>query len=195
MDKLLTTMRRLRGPGGCPWDQEQTHLMLRQYLLEEAYEAVDAISSDQTEHMVEELGDVLLQIAFHTVIAEETLRFSYSDIEQAIVDKLIRRHPHVFGDVSVANAEEVVTNWQEIKRQEKGESGKEKGDVPRHLPALMLASEVGKKQKWVAETSEVITSENVGDAFLALVNMARQNGVNPEIALRDAVDRRVAKGD
>ncbi len=194
-------MRRLRGPGGCPWDQKQTHLTLRQYLLEEAYEAVDAISSEQTEHMVEELGDVLLQIAFHTVIAEETSRFSYSDIEQAIVDKLIRRHPHVFGDVSVADVDEVVTNWQEIKKQEKaaGQQGSRAAGemaegIPRHLPALMLATEVGKKHKWVSESSERLTSENVGEALLELVARARQSGVDPEIALRDAVDRRLNEG-
>jgi XTP/dITP diphosphohydrolase len=202
MDKLLSTMRRLRGPGGCPWDQEQTHQSLRQYLLEESYEAIDALSRDDTADIVEELGDVLLQIAFHTVIAEETKRFAYEDIETSIVDKLIRRHPHVFGDVSVSSADEVVSNWQEIKRQEAGgrlalsgvEGREEGGEVTRYLPALMLASEVGKKQKWVVENTETMTSESVGEALLELVNRARQNGINPEMALREAVDRRVARG-
>jgi MazG family protein len=209
MENLLTIMRRLRGPQGCPWDQKQTHETLRQYMLEEAYEAVDALSENDTLHIVEELGDVLLQIAFHTVIAEETARFSYPNIEKTIVDKLIRRHPHIFGDVNVADADEVVKNWQAIKAQEKAVREKAAGEqggkpvlsasnggagekFPRHLPALMLAAEVSKKQKWLPESSSQIdSSESLGDALLALVNKARELGLNPEIALRDAVDRRL----
>jgi XTP/dITP diphosphohydrolase len=214
MNNLLAIMRRLRGPGGCPWDQKQTHQSLRPYMLEEAYEAVDAISSDDTEHMVEELGDVLLQIAFHSVIAEETARFSYGDIEQSIIDKLIRRHPHVFGDVTVKDADEVVSNWQAIKEREKGKTEGEKGRrlvlslvypeefegsnegekdrVHRHLPALMLALETSKKYQWSSENAiEATSSEGLGEELLSLVNRAKELGINPEIALREAVDRRV----
>jgi XTP/dITP diphosphohydrolase len=193
METLLATMRRLRGPGGCPWDQEQTHLSLRQYLLEEAYEAVDAITSNNSTDIVEELGDVLLQVAFHSVIAEETACFSYADIETAIVNKLIRRHPHVFGDVQVKNADDVVTNWQAIKAQEKASvQQSEQEEMPRSLPALILALEVSKKKKWVANSAEPVTSEAIGEALLELVNQARQQGIHPEIALRDAIDRRLA---
>ena len=120
MNELLTIMRRLRGPGGCPWDQKQTHESLRPYLLEEAAEAVDALATNDPQHVADELGDVLLQVAFHAVVAEEAKTFSYDDIEQAIVQKLIRRHPHVFGEVQVSGADEVVANWQAIKEKEKG---------------------------------------------------------------------------
>lgn len=193
MDRLLATMRRLRGPGGCPWDQKQTHLTLRQYLLEEAYEAVDAITRDHTADMVEELGDVLLQIAFHTVIAEETSRFFYEDIETAIVDKLIRRHPHVFGDVQLGSAEEVVVNWQAIKAKEKADLDLPADDIPNHLPALMLATEVSKQKNWMTEDFDIEATQDIGEALLKLVNQAREQGINPEIALRDAVARRIAK--
>ena len=115
MQELLSIMRRLRGPGGCPWDQEQTHESLRPYLLEEAAEAVDAITAGTTVDLAGELGDVLLQVAFHSVIAEETGAFTYADVERYIVEKLVRRHPHVFGDATVADSREVVSTWQAIK--------------------------------------------------------------------------------
>ena len=120
MQRLLETLRTLRAPDGCPWDREQTHASLRPYLLEEAAEAVDALATGDGKAVTEELGDVLLQIAFHATIAEEAGTFAYEDIEKAIVDKLVRRHPHVFGDVSVKDSAEVVANWQAIKAQENG---------------------------------------------------------------------------
>jgi XTP/dITP diphosphohydrolase len=196
MNELLNTMRRLRGPDGCPWDKEQTHDSLRPYLLEEAAEAVDAIASKNYEHMAEELGDILLQVAFHTVIAEETKSFSYEDVEQSIVQKLIRRHPHVFGDVKVSSADEVTANWLAIKEQEKRGKGKrEKVDVPSSLPALLLAYELGKKLEWPAselklETDKPATSESVGELLLAVVDYARKNKINPELALRDAANKK-----
>ncbi len=200
MNELLSTMRRLRGPGGCPWDQEQTHQSLRPYLLEEAAEAVDALATEDYAHIAEELGDVLLQVAFHAVIAEETKTFSYEDVEQSIVQKLIRRHPHVFGDVQVSGADEVVTNWQAIKAREKGkeERGKESG-VPTSLPALMLAYELGKKLEWPAlplklETEKTPTSESIGELLLAVVDYARSQKINPELALRDAANERAESG-
>lgn len=201
MNDLLNIMRTLRAPDGCPWDQKQTHDSLRPYLLEEAYEAVDAISSGDTEHIVEELGDVLLQIAFHTVIAEETERFSYDMIEKSIVDKLIRRHPHVFKDTNVADADEVVTNWHAIKAKEK--EGKEvvplAEQVPSGMPSMMRAMELGKKLEW-SKTDETQLSESfddalqnkdVGQMLLAVVDYARSQKVQPEIALRDSLVERL----
>ena len=119
MDQLLSTMRRLRAPDGCPWDREQTHESLRPYLLEEAAEAADAISTGDAAQMADELGDVLLQVAFHAVVAEEAGTFAYPDIEGSIVAKLVRRHPHVFGETTVADAAEVKRNWDRIKAEAK----------------------------------------------------------------------------
>ncbi|MCD0158798.1 MazG family protein, partial [Deinococcus sp. 6GRE01] len=120
MQDLLTIMRRLRAPDGCPWDQEQTHDSLRPYLLEEAAEAADAAGSGDPAALSDELGDVLLQVAFHSVIAEEAGTFDYAAVERGIVEKLVRRHPHVFGEVSVQDSADVMRNWQEIKAQERG---------------------------------------------------------------------------
>jgi MazG family protein len=206
MNDLLTTMRRLRGPGGCPWDQEQTHESLRPYLLEEAAEAVDALATNDYEHIAEELGDVLLQVAFHAVIAEETHTFRYEDIEQSIVQKLIRRHPHVFGDVQVSGADEVVTNWQAIKKQEKMQRAENRekraknsqdkaAEVAQSLPALMRTYELGKKLEWpvlplTVETTKPPTAESIGELLLAVVDYARSHKINPELALRDAANHR-----
>ncbi|ADI15144.1 MazG family protein [Truepera radiovictrix] len=195
MQRLLETMRRLRAPDGCPWDREQTHETLRPYLLEEAAEAVDALSSGDAGAMAEELGDVLLQVAFHAVIAEEAGRFSYEDIEGGIVEKLERRHPHVFGDVRVSGAEQVVRNWQAIKAAEKetGETSPAER-VPRSLSALMRAAELGRKLGWEAGSKEAVVSAldagEVGALLLAVVDYARAQGVNPELALREAADAR-----
>ncbi len=213
MNDLLNIMRQLRGPDGCPWDQKQTHDSLRKYMLEEAYEAVDAISKDDTEHIVEELGDVLLQIAFHTVIAEETERFSYEMIEKGIVDKLIRRHPHIFADTDVADADEVVTNWYAIKAREKEarekeareKEGKEAAPVveqlPSGMPSMMQAVELGKTLAWAkVDEAEVrqnfeqaLDTQDVGKMLLAVVDYARSQKVQPEIALRDSLGERVAE--
>lgn len=208
MQTLLETMRRLRGPGGCPWDREQTHESLRPYLLEEAAEAVEAIHTGDPLEMADELGDVLLQVAFHAVIAEEAGTFSYETIEEAIVNKLVRRHPHVFADTRVENAAEVVRNWQSIKADEKGEERPAAERVPRSLPALMRAAELGKGLAWpqgspegvegafeTARASGIETGSEgaarlVGVLLLAVVDWARGLGVNPELALREAADAR-----
>ena len=197
MQRLLKTMRRLRAPDGCPWDKEQTHESLRPYLLEEAAEAVDAISSGDDAAMTDELGDVLLQVAFHAVIAEADGRFDYAAIEEAIVAKLIRRHPHIFADARAENAAEVLANWQAIKaaekRDEKGAEVSPAEAVPRALPALMRAHELGKKLGWAeGSREEVIEAANkeVGALLLAVVDYARAAGVNPELALREAADVR-----
>jgi XTP/dITP diphosphohydrolase len=200
MQRLLEVMRKLRAPDGCPWDREQTHLSLRPYLLEEACEAIDAISSGDSEQMTEELGDVLLQVAFHAVIAEEAGAFSYEAIENSIVEKLIRRHPHVFGEITVDDSAEVVRNWQQIKKAEKGKGARPPAErVPRSLPALARACELGEKLGWeeggpekVAAALEGEERENVGILLLAMVDYARALGVNPETALREAADARAA---
>lgn len=205
VQRLLETMRTLRGPDGCPWDREQTHATLRPYLLEEAAEAVDALATADTSldtaAVTEELGDVLLQIAFHATIAAETGSFAYEDVETAIVSKLVRRHPHVFGDATVADADEVVANWQTIKAGEK-ERPSGADSVPQSLPALMRASELGRKLGWpelgkdtlVAEVAAAApSSEGLGEMLLALVDYARSLGVNPELALRDAAARRATE--
>lgn len=211
MQTLLETMRHLRGPGGCPWDREQTHESLRPYLLEEAAEAVDAIHTGDPLEMADELGDVLLQVAFHAVIAEEAGTFSYQTVEEAIVNKLVRRHPHVFADTRVENAAEVVRNWQSIKADEKGEKRPAAERVPRSLPALMRAAELGKGLAWPQgspegvegaletalasgiETGSEGAARLVGVLLLAVVDWARSLGVNPELALREAADARAER--
>ncbi len=188
MQRLLAIMQKLRAPDGCPWDREQTHRSLRPYLLEEAAEAVEAIESDDPAWMADELGDVLLQVAFHAVIGAEAGRFDYADIESSIVDKLIRRHPHVFGDTQVADSEEVVTNWQAIKASENGR----KSGIPSGLPTLMRAAEIAKQQALptLAELQAQVgdlqpTSESLAAVALTLVAYAKSQKIDLEMALRD----------
>ncbi len=154
-EKLVAIQKRLRDPGGCPWDIEQTHQTLRTYLIEEAYEVLDAIESGQDDKFVEELGDLLLQVTFHSQIASETDRFNISDVIQSIHDKMIRRHPHVFGEVQAKNSEEVLRNWQKIKIQERTEkegvaAGEPKREsaldgVPKSIPATLEGLQLTKK--------------------------------------------------
>lgn len=191
MERLLTIMRRLRAPDGCPWDREQTHDSLRAHLLEEAAEAVDAIASGDSAQMTDELGDVLLQVAFHAVIAEEAGTFGYDDIEACIVDKLIRRHPHVFGEVQVTSADEVLTNWNAIKVQENGGRARR---VPNSLPALMrahaLTEAVGDTEALQQALDALEPSPDcIADFLQAVVAYAKAQGVNPELALRDKLQR------
>ncbi len=194
MRRLLDTLRLLRSPQGCPWDQEQTHASLRPYLLEEAAEAVDALSAGKDAEVVNELGDVLLQVAFHAVIAEEEGRYGYADIEGAIVDKLVRRHPHVFAGVHVEGSDEVVRNWQAIKREERG--GREKSlqeRVPASLGALareaavqgQLGTGTRGRQDALNLAGEIEESEaGFGALLAAVVTWTRECGVDPEVALR-----------
>ena len=196
MQELLHIMRRLRAPDGCPWDREQSHESLRPYLLEEACEAIDAISIGRPQDIKDELGDVLLQIAFHAVIAEEAGDFDYEDIEGGIVDKLVRRHPHVFADTRVDSAEEVVVHWEAIKAQERASSGAEGNAerslaerIPASLPALARAYEYHKKAKLPpssqADIHQAVDSGDVGAMLMAVVAFARGKKENPEIALRE----------
>jgi MazG family protein len=141
---LVRVMARLRGPGGCPWDHEQTHRSLARHLLEEAHEVLEAIDSDDPERLREELGDLLLQVAFHAQMAADAGSFDIDDVAAGIVGKLIRRHPHVFGEVEVSGAEEVLVNWERIKAEEKGDRPIE-DDIPASLPALARAAKVQRR--------------------------------------------------
>jgi tetrapyrrole methylase family protein/MazG family protein len=154
-EKLVAVQKRLREPGGCPWDIEQTHQTLRTHLIEEAYEVLDAIESGQDDKFVEELGDLLLQVTFHSQIASETDRFNISDVIQSIHDKMIRRHPHVFGETQAKDSEEVLRNWHKIKTQERIEKyGAAAGEpkpasaldgVPKSIPATLEGLQLTKK--------------------------------------------------
>ncbi len=193
MERLLAVMRRLRAPDGCPWDRKQTHRTLVPYLLEEAAEAADAILSGDVERMKEELGDVLLQVAFHSVIGEEEGTFTYPEVEAAIVDKLIRRHPHVFGEVKVRDADEVLRNWEKLKEEE----GKKKGpcdEVPAVLGALARARKVqerlGEPPGDERAVREALEKGDLGELLWRVVALARARGEDPEAVLREAVERR-----
>ena len=201
MQELLATMRRLRAPEGCPWDREQTHETLRPYLLEEAAEAADAISGGDLNELPGELGDVLLQVAFHSVIAEEAGTFSYAEVERSIVDKLVRRHPHVFGTASVSGSGEVVSNWQAIKVQEQGGQERPLGkQIPSALGALAREAQAQKLTGQAGGSAEdVIAALNTADGeaglgalLAAAVALARAQGVDPEVALRSHTARLLA---
>ncbi len=189
---LVTVMDRLRSPGGCPWDREQTHRSLATYLLEEAYETLEAIETDPA-HLREELGDLLLQVVFHARIAEEQDEDPYSidDVAGGIVDKLIQRHPHVFGDAEAADAAWVEGRWEEMKRAEKGRTSALDG-IPNALPALLLATKTIKRATGAGVAPAVPPVDPalpVGELLLAVVDRARTEGLDPEQELRDAVRR------
>ncbi len=185
-------MRRLRGPGGCPWDQEQTHESLRPYLLEEAAEAADAVGHPA--ELADELGDVLLQVAFHSVIAEQEGTFDYAQVEKNIVDKLVRRHPHVFGGAAVSGSEEVVTNWQAIKAAERGGKPRSAADrVPAALGALARETKAqklagqdktGREGIGAALAQAPDTEAGVAEVLGAVVAWARSLSIDAEVALR-----------
>lgn len=200
MDRLLDTMRRLRAPDGCPWDREQTHESLRPYLLEEAAEATDALVSGSRQDFVGELGDVLLQIAFHAVLGEEEGTFSYPDVEEAIVSKLVRRHPHVFGEVQVESAEEVRVNWLRIKEEEKRERGEEAGAasaVSASLPFFMQAREAHAKAGLSAGAGPTLQDypdrESLARHIVDLALLAAEQGMELELAVRDELRGRLER--
>ncbi|HTZ98952.1 MAG TPA: nucleoside triphosphate pyrophosphohydrolase [Candidatus Aquilonibacter sp.] len=148
--KLVALQSRLRGPGGCPWDAEQTHDSLQRFLIEEAYETLEAMHERDPRKFASELGDLLLQVVFHAILAEETGRFTISDVIESVHTKMVRRHPHVFGDVSAKTSGEVLKNWEEIKREERAEEGTAEpesilGDAPVALPGVLEAYELTKR--------------------------------------------------
>ena len=194
LQRLVEVMNTLRSPGGCPWDAEQTHESLLKYLLEESYEFVDAVQSENRIDMREELGDVLLQVYFHARMAQEhpTDPFSIEDVARGIAEKLIRRHPHVFDGVEVRDTQEVVDNWEEIKKREKGRTSALDG-VAMSQPALPLIEKLlyrAEKYNVEVTTPDTVSiggpaDENaVGQALVAVIAWAHTNGIDAEAALR-----------
>ena len=196
---LVQVMDRLRSPGGCPWDAEQTHRSLVTYLIEEAYELVEAIETGDRDHLREELGDLLLQVVFHSRIAEEDAKapWSIDDVAGEIAAKLVRRHPHVFGDAVATTAEHVKADWESRKAAEKGRTSAVEG-VPLSLPALVLAVKLmhraaghglAVRRPNQIRAPERIDNDTIGDLLLAVVNLGDEHGIDPEQALRAAVRR------
>jgi XTP/dITP diphosphohydrolase len=198
---LVAVMDRLRSPGGCPWDAEQTHASLVEYLVEESYETVEAIETGDDDALREELGDVLLQVAFHARIAEERdAPWSIDDVADGITGKLVKRHPHVFSDHVVRDADEVEANWRRLKAQEKGRESVTDG-IPLALPALVLAGKLLRRSAEVdgvatdaqarvaAQAALAAVDGDYGELLLAIAARASTDGVDPEQALREAVRR------
>lgn len=213
-DDLVEVMARLRAPDGCPWDREQTHASIRKYVIEEAYEVAEAIDEGNPAELCTELGDLLLQVVFHARMAEEAGDFAVGDVCRAVVGKLERRHPHVFGDVGVRDASEVSKNWEEIKAAERGPNASVIDGVPKALPALQRAERISEKASRIgfdwpdagsvvekldeerAELAEALASESaervadeLGDLLFTAANLARKLGLEPEQTLARAVDR------
>ena len=216
-DKLVAIMSKLRAPDGCPWDLKQSHESLKPYIVEEAHELLDAIDEGDDREICEELGDILLQVVFHAQLGYEGGRFRIDDVVASICEKLIRRHPHVFGEAQVDSAGEVVKNWDGIKFLEKREKGRDESvlsGLPRSLPALFRARRIQEKAAKVGfdwehthevaakvreEVEEFVvaneskdgqkTEEELGDLLFALVNLARFLGICPEEALRKTNDK------
>jgi XTP/dITP diphosphohydrolase len=202
LQRLVEVMDRLRSPGGCPWDAEQTHQSLIKYLLEESYEFIDAIETEDREGMREELGDVLLQVYFHSRMAQDhpTDPFSIEDVARGIADKLISRHPHVFENLEVSGTEEIIDNWEAIKAKEKGRTSAIDG-IAMSQPALPLVSKIlYRAEKYEVDlelptyASDEEASENsVGQALAAVIGWAHANGIDPENALRAQARKMIAE--
>ncbi|NCU96322.1 MAG: MazG family protein [Actinobacteria bacterium] len=194
--RLREVMDKLRSPGGCPWDAEQDHASLLKYLLEESYEFIEAVENNDKADMQEELGDLLLQVYFHSRMAEEDIDspFDIEDVAKGVADKLIRRHPHVFGETKVGSSEEVLENWESQKAAEKGRTSLIDG-VPLAQPALSLATKIIYRinkldaqlpiSKSVSISPE-ITEDQFGELLLGLIAQAVEKGIDPEAALRSA---------
>jgi tetrapyrrole methylase family protein/MazG family protein len=215
-DEFMDIIRKLRSKEGCPWDREQTHESLKTCLLEECYETIEAINNNDKENLCEELGDILLQVALHSVISEETKEFDINDVITAEAEKMIRRHPHVFGDATVNNSEEVIINWEEIKKKEKKANNiaEEIREVPKALPANIRAEKVlrkaaksgrdyeGPKQALemvykeldkLKETLEIGDKSNIqeefGEVMLQVINFSRFLQLNAENSLTNATNK------
>ena len=219
-EKLVDIMARLRSEDGCPWDREQTHETLKKYLIEESYEVIDAIDSGDMDELRGELGDLMLQVLFHAQLAKERKDFDINDVIEAISEKLIHRHPHVFGETEVSCAEEVLHRWEEIKRGEKGYEDRTSvlDGAPNTLPALSRAMEISKRAartgfEWpnieavvdkveeeIAELKVELAADDkdriadeLGDLLFTIVNVARWKDVDPEDALRRMTKRFAAR--
>lgn len=211
--RLVEVMQRLLAPDGCPWDREQTFASLKRYVLEEACEVMDAIDAGDSSDLQEELGDLALQIVFLAELGRAQGSFGPDDAIRSIIEKLVRRHPHVFGDVEVSGSEEVLQNWEAIKAEEKAERPL-LGGVPRSLPALYraqrtsdkvsrvgfdwpnaagsrqkVAEELGELDEAIAGGDRARVEAELGDLLFALVNLARHQGIDAEMALRKTTDR------
>ena len=211
-EALIEIMDQLRDPGGCPWDQKQTMESLQPYLIEEAYECLDAMERGQRDEQCDELGDLLLQIVFQSRLAREEGSFVIDDVIQAITDKMIRRHPHVFGDGSAENSDEVLTQWEQIKRQEKGQEQRSiVAGIPVSAPALQRAARLGEKvsrvgldwanahevrekvdeeldelEEALSQNNRARAEEELGDLLFTVAQLARHLDIEPEGALRAA---------
>lgn len=174
INELLAVMAKLRSPEGCPWDREQDHQTLRRHAVEEVYELIDAIEAHDDHEMAEELGDLLLQVVFHCQLASERGAFDFEKVTQLIVEKLIRRHPHVFGEIKVKNVDEVWANWEKIKKAEKDGTKHERASaldgIPKHLPALARAEKLVKK----ARKAKLLPSAPASNRKLTKAAMARE---------------------
>lgn len=205
LEELIKTIEILRSPNGCQWDREQTHATLKKNMLEEAYEAVDAIDANDMKHLKEELGDVLLQVVLHSQIASEEGAFNIDDVAKTINEKLIHRHPHVFGDVKVNSTDDILKNWEELKKEEKPHRTSIMDGISKAQSALMSAQKISKKAvnvgfEWpneetlyecfFSEVEEFKSAKNqdekedeFGDILFAAVNLARWNKIDAEQAL------------
>ncbi len=210
-ETLVAITEKLRSPDGCPWDKEQTHESLRGNLLEETYETLEAIDSGNPKELEEELGDLLMQVVLHSQIASEAGEFNIGGVIEGINQKLIYRHPHVFGNVKVSSSAEVLHNWQELKQKTKGEEASVIGSVPKSMPSLAYAAEIqyraaqtgfdwknpadiiDKLCEEIQELKEAKTrerqSQEFGDLLFTLVNIARRQGIDVETSLRGTNER------
>lgn len=188
--ELLEVADRLNGPDGCPWDVKQTFESLARYVLEEAHEVVDAVYNSDDEHILEELGDLFYTVIFYGKVAERQGRFTTDQVIEQLKNKLIRRHPHVFGDIKLEHDDDVVIHWERIKKEEKQKRPTKNlfDDIPKDLPILMRASKVIKRlRKHHPEFLPQEITENVGERFLQLVVEAQEAGIDPESALRETL--------
>ena len=207
-ETLVDIIARLRGPDGCPWDREQTHASLREALLEECYEVLEALDEGDVKKLGEELGDLIMQVVFHAQIAAEAGQFAIGDVIRNINTKLVQRHPHVFGSLKVKDADEVLANWDELKKKERGGDTSILDNVPKQLPALSYSQEIQSRaaragfdweniegiiDKLVEEVREFKQADNserrareFGDLLFTLVNLARWLGIDSESSLREA---------
>ena len=202
LNRLGEVVAHLRAPDGCPWDREQTHQSLRKDFLEECYEVLETLDANDLPHLREELGDLLLHILLQAQIASEAGEFSLSEVVAEISEKLIRRHPHVFGDVKVNGTDEIIANWEQIKQAENGGKKKTKPSIPRDLPALARAQEIAHKAKTPADVRALAAhveklahaparAADVGEALFALVAFAESQQVDAETALRETANAKM----
>ena len=198
LEDFIEIMHRLRGPGGCEWDRQQTHGSIRREFIEECYEAVEAIDNEDAVLLREELGDVFLQVMFHSIIEEEKGVFTFYDVIDDISKKMVIRHPHVFSDINVNSVDEILTNWDSIKKETKGQkSDKEMlQSVTKAMPALMRSQKIQKKAAKLGvqmpcdlDTNQRITEESVGRLLAQVVKIALDNGIDAEKALYAQCDR------